>query len=170
VGSDLKICSRCHKAKPIQEFSRYKDRSLRRLKSYCKSCRSEIERERRKKEDKVFTADKRRDRRQRVRLEWLDWFRTTYGENPTCEVCGKILQWQNGGNGVIFDHRNGRDQIITRQPSNWYQLRSCNEKSRKVFLSHNFGILCNICNLRLPTEKRGEWFKNIERYLGKPLI
>lgn len=61
------------------------------------------------------------------------------------------------------DHGNGNESI-TGRPHAWMRSRPCTAKHQLIFESCNFGLLCNVYNLRLPTHDRRIWLKQAIKY------
>jgi hypothetical protein len=92
-------------------------------------------------------------KRLEYRAEWLKWFEQEYGQFPTCRICERRLIWDavKCDDRICFDHRRGHE-IVTKSPRTWIQNKPCTEDNKKIFLSCDFGILCNRCNLMLPND------------------
>lgn len=135
-------CNACEQDLPMSAFGT--SRGIRRLK--CKQC----------------VHDVVKARREQYRLEWIAFFEDEFGTDPSCQVCGTVLQYMSGDNAVCFDHRRG-NEAIDMGPSAWAFVRPCNDDNRAMFTSCDFGILCRRCNSTLPTVDRKEW---AERVLG----
>lgn len=87
----------------------------------------------------------------------------TYGESPTCSICGKKLTWYSGKNSPRLDHCSGKETKIKDAPILWVSKHACNKKNIRTFLDEEFGILCDQCNLKLPTNR--ELRARIVRYI-----
>lgn len=98
---------------------------------------------------------------------WEDYLKRKYGDNPTCEICDKVLKW-NGRKGEVvhFDHRNG-NEIILRSPSNWIRSNYCTQENISIWEQCDFGILCHRCNSYLPTRNRRKFVSSIVKYVFK---
>lgn len=85
----------------------------------------------------------------------------------TCQMCGKKLFFagKNKKDSIHFDHRNGSKEIIKISPNHWLRKNPRNLETEKIWLSCNFGILCEECNLRLPTNNREQFVKNVNKYV-----
>jgi hypothetical protein len=95
---------------------------------------------------------------------WLSYL-CDVNPNPSCQVCGMKLTWQSGDRktSVFLDHRRGGEPI-KGAPYAWMRSRPCTDQHRLVFESCDFGILCNVCNLRLPTDNRKIWLQKAIKY------
>lgn len=108
------------------------------------------------------------DQRQRYISNWIDYFKKQYGENPICQVCGKDLEWKLNGkrtnSSVYFDHKHNHTPI-KGTPRSWYESHPCNEEKIQMWEQCNFGILCDKCNFRLPTDNRKDWLEQVNKYV-----
>jgi hypothetical protein len=103
---------------------------------------------------------------------WTKYFKSIYGNQPICEVCGKKLLWSvdnpniKSKDRICFDHRYNQTPINCI-PAIWYRSRPCIDKYQKIWVQCHFGLLCGQCNVCLPTKNRKTWLENINRYVGK---
>lgn len=119
-------------------------------------------------EHKEKIAIQVKKRCQERKLQWVNFFRRIYSENPICQVCGRELQWKGERAEVVhFDHRHNGEVSIEITPSDWVRGYPCNLKNQRIWLSCDFGILCNVCNKRLPTKDREQWLRKAIRYTDK---
>jgi hypothetical protein len=86
-------------------------------------------------------------------------------DKTECECCGKALFFCSGerNTSIHFDHRHGGSEVI-KNPIPWLFKHYCNEKNRLIWESCDFGMLCNVCNFRLPTKNRQQFLENAFRY------
>jgi len=147
----MKRCKSCDVTKHTNDF--YSGRAR------CKDCvRDRMNTWRKGKENDLAIKQKRH--RRVYNISWRRWFRSHYGRNPTCEICGKILSFRENrstGNAVFFDHRRGGSEPISINPASFYTKRPCSPDNRLIWIQSGFGILCQVCNLGLPTKNRTEW-------------
>ena len=100
---------------------------------------------------------------------WIDYFKTKYGNIPYCQICGRKLKWNRESKDlseiVNFDHRNGGKEKIDMNPATWLRSHPPVPKNIEIWESCNFGILCRECNKLLPTKNRKEWLKKTYKYV-----
>jgi len=92
---------------------------------------------------------------------WLKIF----NPKPKCEVCNKKLKYFSGdkNNVVTFDHRKGETVIYS--PHTWLLRHNPFIKKNIIkWKQMDFGILCNNCNVKLPTKRRISWLKRALKY------
>jgi len=95
-------------------------------------------------------------------LLWKTFFKEYYGEFPSCQICGITLKWDGSKNEVVhWDHKNGKDRF--RYPASIY-TRSLNKENKQLWVGLDYGILCLVCNHRLPTENRLDWLNSALEY------
>lgn len=102
--------------------------------------------------------------------EWKRYFQNKFGD-PFCECCHKALLWPGSENKldtVHFDHRRG-DEMIKQSPAFWTRDHAVTLENIAIFESCDFGILCNRCNMLLPTDNRLEWLEKATEYAKKTL-
>ena len=171
----IKKCCKCKIEKSIQEFSLVKNGKLEGYhSSFCKKCNVIRSREhdlktnyrhnyyQRKK--KYFRKHGKKVYKEKTN-RWLPFLPS----NPTCEVCGKYLTYFNKKGtkkGVFFDHKHS-NLPIKALPTIWLKANYPTEQNVKLWASCNFGILCRRCNIRLPTNNRKKWLKNVTNYILK---
>jgi len=103
------------------------------------------------------------------REKWLDGWKSVlesqFGISPFCQVCGIELMWfaKDRTKSVYLDHKFG-DEAIQEKPYSWMRGHAPNEKNAALLLSCDFGILCNQCNLHLPTKARLDWLERAYKY------
>lgn len=83
-----------------------------------------------------------------------------------CQVCGKKIYFnsKNKLNSIHFDHRHGERNKIVR-PYSWLSSRKRTSDSEKEWRTFDFGLLCGICNNRLPTKNRVQFIENVLKYV-----
>lgn len=144
----LKKCSKCQRILPLERFPVHKDKADGRC-YQCRDCR-------------------RRHSRNRVRLQvnlWTAWLQEIYGITPTCQICGKTLEWRTGAmRAPNFDHRHGHGLIISCGPNVWTRDHPLTETNKAIWLFEDFGILCGRCNQFLPTHNRREFLRKATDY------
>lgn len=98
---------------------------------------------------------------------WIDYFIEKYGEYPECMICKKQLFWESKKKEEIvhWDHRNGGKELIRHPPGVWIRYKQYNLKNKQIWESCDFGILCSICNIRLPTIDREFYFLEALKYV-----
>lgn len=107
-----------------------------------------------------------KDRRERLKRIWNDFFKQIYGKTLKCQVCGKNLNWEGPRNSVVcWDHRNGHGLYSKKSGPSEFRNLSFSEKNKNAFLKENYGVLCVRCNMRLPTENRKDWMRKAVIYV-----
>ena len=166
-------CNKCGVHKLISEFCKDKNRKLGIIKT-CKRCKAGLSREYYRRTNYWHTNKKsiqnknRNNRIERIK-KWVQHFQYIYGNNPICQVCNTPLEYFTSklSKRVNFDHRHGGREPIKCNPAQWYQDRECNIQNQQVWASCDFGILCNLCNLKLPPIGREEWLLKALQYTIK---
>jgi len=106
--------------------------------------------------------------KQDYRKQWLSYLRLKYSDNPHCAICNIEVFWEHPKHRsrACLDHRRG-NEIIKKSPRTWIQNKPCNETNIKIFESCDFGLLCNQCNLLLPSDQnyRLTMVNNLLKYL-----
>jgi uncharacterized protein with PIN domain len=76
-----------------------------------------------------------------------------------CPICNKKLIFitKDKKTSMHFDHRNEGKEIIKISPKHWLRKTIRTPQTEKLWESCNFGILCEQCNVRLPTINRKEF-------------
>jgi hypothetical protein len=140
-SNEFRICPICNKILSRKEFA---NRQNGNSTAYCKIC---TKTEAKKYSDKLLS-------------DWTKFFVELYGQNPSCAICGEILQWHSSikSKAVHFDHRKPGIKIKCI-PRLWYCGRPCTEANKSEWIVENFGILCLTCNFRTPTKNRLAWLK-----------
>ena len=94
--------------------------------------------------------------------EWKNHFSAGF----VCSVCGKNLEFasNNKNLSVRFDHRNDKSISVNGSPKNFFYKRGVSKENVDKWNSYDFGILCHVCNSRLPTKGRIEFLRNALRY------
>lgn len=164
---EVKRCPSCKRHKTTINFYKRSGNKSHLLRSLCIACELEKQKNPLNREKKSERAKKLRTARM---LLWVTWFGEIYGDNPSCQCCGRKLRWRVGNipgvavDGAIFDHRNGGNEPISKIYE-WLSDRELSEKNKRTFLSCNFGILCRLCNISLPTVDRKKWLDNAKKYI-----
>ena len=84
---------------------------------------------------------------------------TPYYESPEGQIFhGDVLT-------VLKQMPDESVQMCVTSPPYW-GLRDYGNDAQ-IWDDCDFGILCNRCNLLLPTKDRKEWLKNVTRYINK---
>jgi len=102
--------------------------------------------------------------KERYIQNWLQFF----PKHPVCEICKKKLIYFSGNraNMVTFDHK--RKVLTNMTPYTWLLRHTpFKKKNITIWKKMSFGILCNICNVRVPTKSRIRWLKNALQYAKK---
>jgi hypothetical protein len=98
-------------------------------------------------------------------VNWVSYFISKYGANPSCQICGKELVWYGFSDEiekvVHFDHRT--KLVPIKVPSFWIYHHACNPKNIVTWEECNFGILCRKCNTFFPSKNRIEWLQKVSR-------
>ena len=108
--------------------------------------------------------DKRLEKyHEKRRLEWDK----VLPKVSNCEVCGKnlYLRHKDRKKTIHFDHRHGGTEAIKVAPSTWIKNNGLSKKTKKVFDSCDFGILCGWCNKHIPTKDRLVWLNKLTNYI-----
>ncbi len=159
-GVDLTIrfkrCPSCEDTLHVQEFAHCRS-SYDGYQSYCRTCSSGIDAARESSPSRKATKKRYHSSR---RQSWNEYFVELYGERPSCEVCQCSLKWDQ----VIFDHRHGGTAPIKGKPSNWLRSHWCDDQNIAIWQASDFGVLCNRCNVNLPTKGRLDWLRNALDY------
>lgn len=104
---------------------------------------------------------------------WIYYFNKR-NPNPKCEICEKELRYFSRQRGqkaqdsicVNFDHKkNGLP--IKQCPSHWIRSHRPSIENIAIWEFCNFGVLCNRCNIMLPTENRKKWIEKATQYIFK---
>lgn len=101
-------------------------------------------------------------------LKCIKTWENYFSKIHNCQVCGKEISFnRNNTLDVIhFDHRiNGVEKII-KSPSVWLRKHIRSDKNEKIWELCNFGALCKVCNIRLPTKSRNEFLENAIKYVN----
>ena len=161
----LKKCSNCGELKPFSEF--YKDKcSKDGLKSQCKKCAKEYyenNKEKIKEYNKnnyvrIWCSSTIRDHKKRGYIVniTIDELYDIVKDKPSCEICGKELEWYSTGKGKITNLSPSLDRIYNGNEIN----------------KDNISILCHKCNTKKHSESIEEnlvWCKQFEEYANKKL-
>jgi hypothetical protein len=131
--------------------------------SYCTPCWKQRSKKYRISHPEIFK--KSADKCQKLNI---DAWKTIIPSKANCEVCGKevFLITKDRDTSIHFDHRHGRNDSI-KEPSHWLRRNPLNKKNLAIWEACDFGMLCRKCNSYLPTDNRGEWFKNASRYINR---
>lgn len=151
-------CSRCQKFKSHNKF--YIDRSASRGRCYeCIECQKTRMKEIKLKEP-IRIRKYCMDNMKRNVASWKGFI----PEETDCECCGKRIKFLSGkkASSIHFDHRHGLNLI--KNPISWLWKHVFNEKNKAIWESCDFGMLCDQCNRRLPTENRSDFLKNACQY------
>ena len=65
---------------------------------------------------------------------------------------------------IRFDHKYETTEIKKR-PTNWLAKNKRTPEKQKIWDSCKFGMLCNKCNLILPTKNRKQFLINAVKYV-----
>jgi hypothetical protein len=103
--------------------------------------------------------------RDHVRQTWVG----VIPEMTQCQMCGKDIYFNAGvmGKAICFDHRWGGQEAI-KNPSAWLSTYAWSAEKEKIWRSCDFGMLCSLCNIRIPTKDRKLFADNLLRYLQTP--
>lgn len=179
----MKRCHRCKETKPFSEFHKSVSRQDG-YQSACKPCRA-IEQRAYRKTDKGIQRDKTYKDKYKIhgRIgtnvtcvryidQWIEFFKSCYGDVPACQVCGKVLNWKfkSRSTSPVFDHRMNGSELIATPPAHFYRTHPCTTQHKETWVKSNFGCLCNECNTRLPTRNRADWVNNVMRYLQETTL
>ena len=190
-----KRCSHCRKIKSTEEFSVRKiskwtpDGYQWSCKECCKKAKREwyqknlerIKEERREYRKKNLEKVRAIERKQRKRNQesgktdewfinsredWKKYFNKKSGD-AKCQICKKSLELFTGNKNISvnWDHRNGGSENIKIPPTKWLNAHSCTDQNILTWELCNFGMLCNKCNLRMPTENRTLWLQRVTQYV-----
>lgn len=158
-------CKECNR-RGMQEW-----RAKKRKTGELKVCRKKYYAKEYTGKNKKKRIETQKKRYHKNKKEWIPWFVEIYGAHPVCQVCGKMLKWRIPGGEevekrdmVCFDHRHEGNEEIQRSPSLYAAETIFREKTRKKWLSCDFGILCHACNGCLPTKGRTEWLEAALKY------
>jgi len=188
-----KICTKCKKNKPINNFNI--DNNISDNHSiYCKFCISIFNKKRvgkykeynkiryKNNKSKILKINKEeykknsikiRKRHRKNEVKRRESWRSILPNIIKCKICDKILYFYKNENNadasfsVVFDHRHGGKAPITRHPSNWLNSNNRTKEKEKVWKQSNFGTLCRKCNMFLPTntKKRKKIVTKIVKYV-----
>ncbi len=120
-------------------------------------------------DNKVKRDQYEKEYRLYYRVEWLNYFKEKHGEYPQCQICDKVLDWDTRGdhkNRVCFDHRHEGAEVIQKPPRQWVQNKVFSKKNVAIWESCDFGVLCDRCNVCLPTQNRTIFLDRALRYMG----
>ena len=73
---------------------------------------------------------------------------------------------KNVKDSIRFDHKD-ENVKININPTAWLKRNRFNLKNRTVWESCKFGMLCNKCNLILPTKNRKEFIVRLNKYASQ---
>ncbi len=168
VIPEFKVCSKCAVRKHINDFKTEK-RVIGGKGPACKLCDSAYKRKQHAQNPEKY-KEYYYNKRKRNKDDWLKFLIDMYGNDPECQLCRKNLSWRakgktNDGDTVNFDHRTQESLVVKTVPSSWLEQHICNITNQEKWLSFNFGILCNICNGRLPTLDRKQWLEQALSYV-----
>lgn len=178
-----RICKRCRRVWPLEDFCRKNKGQIKLYSTICNQCWKEnpircqqilrgiIKEDHNEsmfweKSIKLSFSPRetayRKLRREELFGNWLKILPL----NPQCEICRKNLEYASGkiGTNVIFDHKTS-DIFIRTAPTSWLSTHKPSKENIEIWKSCDFGILCSRCNLSLPTKKRKEWFYRIKDYI-----
>lgn len=109
-------------------------------------------------------------RYQRIEKKRKDFIKSWEGFIPkesNCKICNKKIFFnkKDRDNSIHFDHRNEGKEIIKCIPSQWLKNNECNIDNQELWNSCDFGILCRMCNLNLPTRNREDYLNRQKAWL-----
>lgn len=86
-----------------------------------------------------------------------------------CQICNKTIYFKalNKINSIHFDHRHGGNEPIRINPSQWLKNHPHNKVNEKLWVKSDFGMLCHLCNYRLPTKNRKDWVSKMNKYVSR---
>lgn len=133
-----KYCSRCKRRRPVADFGRSRSR-LDGLQTYCRSCFSEYDRERKKKNPRRVSHEQHREKclRSKYGITTEDYSRLFAEQSGVCAICGGT----ESGNpyGVLeveHDHDTGTVRGLVCHPCNnaimWYEQWLTNPHRKQV--------------------------------------
>jgi hypothetical protein len=86
-----------------------------------------------------------------------------------CEACGRVITFNSGSlkTSIFFDHRHEGREAIKNGPVQWLRKHMATPENVLIWKSCDFGMLCNQCNLVLPTIGRIEFITKLLKYVTK---
>jgi len=165
----LKKCSNCGELKPFSEFHKH-PKGKYGVRSQCKICRKEyyeVNKEKIKEQQKEYrennyvrgwcagTIRKHKKRGYIVNIT-IDELYNIVKDEPSCEICGKELEWYSTGKGKSTNLSPSLDRIYNGNEIN----------------KDNISILCHKCNIKKNSDTLEEnlvWCKQFEEYANKKL-
>lgn len=85
-----------------------------------------------------------------------------------CQICGRIIYWKalDKLNTIHFDHRHEGKEPIKIFPRYWLRTHPNNPTNQAIWKKSDFGLLCHLCNYRLPTNNRKDWVAKMNKYVS----
>ena len=123
------------------------------------------------KEYQMKNRDRYSQYTQKKRERYLKLWEDFIPIKTQCQMCGKDIYFgcKDKKNAIHFDHRNEGFEVIEK-PQNWLAAHPRTPENEKIWLSCDFGMLCDLCNMRLPTKNRKEFIMKATKYIfGKGL-
>jgi dUTP pyrophosphatase len=151
-----KKCANCQKEKESNFFA--KNKSMKDgLNTQCKECC--------KIRYTIIQKNKLEVEKQKRQRNLLSW-EGVIPKETVCEICNTPIFFNNTNSksSIHFDHRLSGLELIKVKPTVWLSNNSRNIENEKIWKSCNFGVLCGVCNRRLPTKDRGNFLNKALRY------
>lgn len=124
-------------------------------------------------ENEAIISDKHKKWRREhpnYQIEWrkkhIDSWKSIIPTKTNCALCNKVIRFntRKKTGSIHFDHRNGGKERIKVSPSSWLNNNFRTSKKEAIWLSCNFGTLCENCNGALPTKNRKDWVIKLVGY------
>jgi hypothetical protein len=129
-------------------------------------------REKRRASQRLRRQIRKKEEANNVRQKRSDSLKSWKGFIPyktTCEICGKIIYYKalKKINSIHFDHRHEGKEPIKEEPSQWLKNHVRNKTNESLWIESDFGMLCHLCNYRLPTMGRKDWVIKMNKYVSR---
>ncbi len=109
---------------------------------------------------------KNRDRFKKTVEENMRAWKELFPTKPICQICGERIYFneKNKKEAIHFDHRHGKF-FKKISAATWLRRHQRTNKNIKIWKTFDFGMLCAICNHRLPTKNRKQYLKKVIQYV-----
>lgn len=113
--------------------------------------------------------EEERNYRKQKRKNNLNSWKKIIPHKTRCEICGRVIYYKAlyKMNSIHFDHRHEGKEPIKCNPSSWLKMHPRNKVNEALWIESDFGILCHMCNYRLPTRGRKDWVRRMNKYVSR---
>lgn len=100
-------------------------------------------------------------RAQKILNTWIGFI----PQEANCKICDKhiFFAFQDKRKAIHFDHRRENAKHIL-SPTNWLKRNPRTFENELIWVNFDFGILCEECNLILPTDNRVKFLEKALAY------